>query len=322
VRGDKVAFIKVIRRSKREYTNLWIMNSDGSEPRLEIETDQPDTPFYAKTITTCLLSDNGDQVAFVTEPWRSGPDPNPVLWWTESGGTRVKKLEMNLPRHRWFNLVHWPEEDQQIFLTAQEKTEKVVPNKKLIVADIEEGTYRVLFENIFYHTMLSVSPRRDYFILRFNHPEDQRMHLVLFDVRTHKVKDIFASKALGVIRIRWNRDGDQIIFSRKTDGMELWKYSLSDETVKKIEYGAMAHGLGYDWLTSDDRIVLSDIASDETWLRVLDDDLNDIKKVRLPDHLQRHWNIWGLDNAVLVQSSRRGGFWVLDLSTEKWKKVF
>ena len=92
--------------------------------------------------------------------------------------------------------------------------------------------------------------------------------------------------------------------------------------MKKIEYKALAHGFGYDWLANSGRIVLSDIVNGETRIRILDDDLNDIKKIRLPDNLQRPWNIWGLDNAVLVQRSRRGGFWRLDLVTEEWKKVF
>lgn len=322
VGGGKIAFIKVKRSMRNGYANLWIMNSDGSDAKVEIETHKKDTPFYKKTISTCLLSGRGDRMAFVTDPWSSASDPNPILWWTEAGGTRVRKIEMNLPRHFRFHLVHWSDKDNRIFLTAQEKTERTLPNKKLIEANIETGGYRIVFENILYHNKIPVSPQGKYLILRQSHPDEQMSNLVLFDMETNSGKEIFAAKAFGIISIKWNREGSQIIFSQKTDGMELWTYNLEDETAKKIDYRALNHGLGYDWLTQDNRIVLSDIMSGETWLRVLDDDLNELNKIQLPDHLQRHWNIWGLNNAVLVQRSRRGGFWRLDLSTEEWKKVF
>ncbi|MFC2165475.1 hypothetical protein ACFLT2_10835 [Acidobacteriota bacterium] len=322
VDGDKIAFIKVIRRMRIQYTNLWTMNSDGSDAKVEIETNKPDTPFYGKTINSCLLSSSGDQLAFVTEPWSSESDPNPILWWTEADGTRVRKIEMNLPRHFWFHLVYWSDKDNRIFLTAQEKTERTVPNKKLIEVNIGTGNHRILFENILLHNMIPVSPQGEYFVLRQIHSEEQKANLLLFNLKTYSVKDIFTAKAFGVIRIKWNSAGSQIIFSRKAEGMELWAYKLEDNTAKKIDFSALNHGLGYDWLAQDNRIVLSDQMSGETWLRVLDDDLNELKKIRLPDHLQRHWNIWGLDNAVLVQRSRRGGFWRLDLLTEEWKKVF
>ena len=197
-----------------------------------------------------------------------------------------------------------------------------MPIKKLIEANIEEGTYRVLFEDIVYHNWIPVSPQGNKFVFRRYTRAKEKAHLVLFDAQTSSTKDIFESKAFGVMRIKWNRDGNQILFSRKTEKLELWRYDLADDSVKRIEYNAKAHFSGYDWLANDNRIVIRDDSSAETRLKILDDDLNDIKSIRLPDHLQRHWNIWGLDNEVLVQQSRRGGFWVLDLSTEEWKKVF
>jgi hypothetical protein len=298
------------------------MNSDGTDAKAEIETDKEDTPFFDARITSCLLSSRGDQVAFITEPWRSPRSAFPALWWTESDGTRVRKIEMNLQRHGWFHLVHWEEEANRIYLSVQEKTEKTVPIKKLIEADIEEGTYRILLDDIFYHNWMPVSPQGGKFIFRRYAPLKEKAHLVLYDTQTSSTKDIFEAKALGVMRIKWNRDGNQILFSRKTEGLELWRYNLSDDTVKRIECKSKAHFSGYDWLASDNRIVMRDDSSEETRLKILDDDLNDIKSIQLPDHLQRSGNIWGLDNAVLVQQSRRGGFWVLDLTTEKWKKVF
>jgi len=322
VSGGKVAFIRYIRRMKKDYTNLWIMNSDGTDAKAEIETDREDTPFFNARITSCLLSSSGDQVAFITDTGWSGRSSIPALWWTESGGTRVKKIEMNLPRHSWFHLVHWSEETHRIYLSVQEKTEKTVPIKKLIEANIEEGTYRILFEDIVYHNWIPVSPQGNKFVFRRYTRAKEKAHLVIFDTQTCSTKDIFESKAFGVMRIKWNRDGNQILFSRKTEKLELWRYDLAGDTVKRIEYNSKAYFSGYDWFASDNRIVIRDDSSAETRLKILDDDLNDIKSIRLPDHLQRHWNIWGLDNEVLVQRSRRGGFWVLNLSTEEWKKVF
>ena len=116
-----------------------------------------------------------------------------------------------------------------------------MPIKKLIEANLEEGSYRILFEDIIYHIWIPVSPQGDKFVFRRYTPVKEKAHLVLFDVQTSSTKDIFESKAFGVMRIKWNRDGNQILFSRKTEGLELWRYNLTDDTVKRIEFNSNAY---------------------------------------------------------------------------------
>jgi len=67
---------------------------------------------------------------------------------------------------------------------------------------------------------------------------------------------------------------------------------------------------------------VNDLVNEIPRMRILNDHLEVESVLTLREEIKNHWMIWGLDNSVLVQRSRRGGFWRLDLKTEEWKKVF
>ena len=127
--------------------------------------------------------------------------------------------------------------------------------------------------------------------------------------------------------ISWNKDGDKIVFWKITrvDSLannKLWIYSASEDEFTELDYGNYMGGLDYDWLADEDKIIVSDGVNEVPRLRILDDNLEEVRVFTLREEIKNHWMIWGLENAVLVQRSRRGGFWRLDLKTEEWKKVF
>jgi len=322
VGGGKLAFIKEIQKARLHYTNLWVMNADGTEAEAEIETHKKESPFFNMYISTCLLTDDGSRVVFVVEPkWRKLNKHS--LWWMESDGTRLEELELDLPGHREFHLLYWSDLDNSIILAASEKTNQVLPNVKIIKIDLETGTLSVLGEHVLNTHYIPVSPRRDFLAICYRKPEEDTGHLALINMHTPELKEVSELEGMHVLEMKWNRDGDRIVFLRKAKNYELWIYDLSLDKAKKIEVSLILPTyLQYDWLMNDDLIILSDFNQGESQLKILDENLNELRSIELPKEIKNPSEVWGLDNAILVQRSWRGGFWRLDLSTQEWKKVF
>jgi hypothetical protein len=329
VAGDKVAFLKDVRRERKNYSNLWVMNTDGSDASVLIESQKKDSPFHEDLIGSCLLAQGGNRVAFVAYPRKRGQNTH-FLWWMGSDGKRLQNIDISVPNHRRYRLVAWDDPENTIFLTAEEKSNKVIPNVKLMKVELETGKFQVLVENIANFPEISVSPENSFIVMRYRTGLDNPVSMgysAALNIHTLELKELHADVNLRVGRIVWNRTGDTIAFSRVTGAdsaldYKLIAYSLSDDTFKEIDFGRHQYGLGYDWLLNEDKLVVSDIVNQEPRLKIFDRDLNQEREIELVEDIAHHWTLWGLNNAVLVQRSRRGGFWRLDLETEEWKKVF
>lgn len=326
VAGGKVAFLKDVRSERQYYTNLWIMNTNGSEAQALIESHKKDSPFHEDTIRSCLLAPDGDRVAFISTPRVKDQKAN-SLWCMESDGKRLQKIVISMPGIRRFRLIAWSDIDDCIYFTAEEKTKNVLPNVKLIKVDLKTEDQRVLIDNVLNDLRISVSPGNKYLVIRNKEHPENMAYLTLLNMNTLEQKTLHADVNLIVGHISWNNDGDKIAFWRITRvnlavDYKLWIYSVVDDEFFKLDYGDRKGGLDYDWLANEDRIIVSDGVNEVPRLRILDEHLEEERALVLSGEIQNHWTIWGLDNAVLVQRSRRGGFWRLDLETEEWKKVF
>jgi len=326
VAGGKVAFLKDVRRNRLNFSNLWIMNSDGTEEKALIESQKNDSPFYKDSIRTCLLSPEGGRVAIISVP--RGPSRNSAaLWWMESEGKRLQKIDISIPGIRRFRLIAWSEIDDCIYFTAEEKTKDVLPNVRLIRLDLRTGDYRVLIGNVLNDLRISVSPGNKYLVIRNNEHRENLTHLTLLNMFTLEQKILHSDVNLRIGRISWNKNGDKIAFWRITKvnlavEYKLRIYSTIDDKFSEFDYGDYKGGMDYDWLRNEDKLIVSDRINEVPRFRILDEHLNEERVLTLSEEIKNHWTIWGLDNAVLVQKSRRGGFWRLDLKTEEWKKVF
>jgi hypothetical protein len=153
-------------------------------------------------------------------------------------------------------------------------------------------------------------------------------YLALLDMNTLEQKMLQAAdKNFSVGFMSWNKDGDKIAFWRITRvnsvvNKKLLIYSVGKDEFTELDYGDDKSGLNYDWLANEDKIIVNDLVNEIPRMRILNDHLEVESVLTLREEIKNHWMIWGLDNAVLVQRSRRGGFWRLDLKTEEWKKVF
>jgi hypothetical protein len=305
------------------------MNTDGSELEALTESHKRESPFHDDYIRSCLLSPDGRRVAIISDS-RARGSKTYSLWLMESDGKRLEKIDISISGFQKFRTVAWSEAHNAILVTAEEESRKVIQNVKLMIFFLETGEFKVLVENVISFPEIYVSPKNNSLVIRYRtgqEIEERTGHIAILDMETLELKEFFKEGNLRVGRISWNSDGDRIVFSKqnveeKSANFKLVVYSLVEDHVTELNYGAYNYGLGYDWLLHDNKLVISDIINQEPRLRILDGDLEEEKQLSFADEIENNWTIWGLDNAVLVQRSRRGGFWLLDLQTEEWKKVF
>jgi len=224
-------------------------------------------------------------------------------------------------------LIAWSEMNDSIFFTTEEKTKDVLPNVRLIKLDLKTEDYRVLLEDVLNDLRISVSPGNEYLVIRNKEHKKNLTYLTLLNMNTFGQKTLHSDVNLRIGHIFWNKDGDKIVFWRRTNvnldvDNKLCVYSTSEDVLLELDYGDYIESKQYDWLANEDKIIVSDRVNEVPRLRILDEHLEEERVLTLSEEIKNHWTIWGLDNAVLVQRSRRGGFWRLDLETEEWKKVF
>jgi ABC-type transport system involved in multi-copper enzyme maturation permease subunit len=330
VSGGKVAFLKDIQRNRQNFTNLWIMNTDGTEIQDLTESHKKDSPFHGEVIISCLLSPDGGRVAFISVP-REPNTNKTILGWMDYDGKRLQHVDISIPDHRKYRLIMWSDFNDTIFFTAEEKSTNVVPNVKLIKIELGTDDTQIVVENVVNFPGISVSPKKNFMAIRYRTFEEQKIstgHLVILNVKTLELKELHADVNLRIGRIAWNKNGDRIAFMVITNrdfgvDYKFWVYAIVDDEFKKVAYeGSDYHRLAYDWLQNEDKLVVNAIVNQEPRLRILDENLREEISIPLNEQTRYLWTLWGLDNAVLVQRSRRGGFWRLNLETGEWKKVF
>jgi len=323
---DKIAFFKYARNTRYgRYEDLWIINTDGSEERILVETVNPATPFYKCSIWgNCLLSPDGGRVIFLTGVKNRKSNINEVtVWWMNTDGTGINKKILDFPiNYTNFHLVAWPSSTGNLILTIEEKspTFKKVADR-LILIDLEEETYQVLFDDVrseFYRKIMEVSPTYNHLGLVWrDHPENKEK-LVLLDLKTLDKKVIFEAERMRLWAMKWSQDGEKIVFSR---ARETLVYTLTDNMLRKVSKRDYGYEVGFDWLADGKRLALIIPDYGDLYLRVFGEDFKEEKRVKIPYPVEGSVYLWGLDNKVLMNFNRRSLF-RLDLETEKWKKVY
>ncbi len=320
--GGKAAFIKDIRRERRSYPNLWVMNEDGSGARALIETQKHESPFHNRDIESCLLSSDGGHVAFVVGPGASNPGRR-ELWRMRSDGTRLQKITIDLPGHRNFQLTVWPGSGENLFFTAEVKQNHELPRSRLIGLEVDTGRLNILAENLTDPQGIRPSPRHDVLVFRHRTPGDALNRISLLDLNSLSTELIHSSASPRRGSIRWDPRGDKIAFWHAGNNRDaLSVYRTGKGIITGVPYHDPFYGLSYDWLSDGVRIAACRMENEGPVLTILDENLAETQRFALPEEFRSLWRIWGGDDTVLAQRSRRGGFWLLDLNSGIWEEIF
>jgi hypothetical protein len=325
ISGDKIAFFKLAALDRKRWiSNLWLINTDGSEKKVLAETNNPDSPFFNLDIWgNCLLYPGGSKVIFLTGyKDRKSKTQKVTVWWMNTDGTGINKKTLDFPpNYTDFSLVAWSVFTNRAIVTLEEKSQtfKKVADK-MIEVDLEKGTFQILFDDIrtsgYYK--LQLSPTNNFLALEWLDHLENKQKLILLNLKTLERKVIFEAQSLKLWALKWSQDGKKIAFSRAN---ELWVYSLDEAKLQKISHRNYEHEIGFDWLADNKRIALMVPVDGEYHLSVLSENFKEEKRFKIPYPVEGPIFVWGLNNKILMKF-RRSPVFRLDLETEKWKKVY
>jgi ABC-type transport system involved in multi-copper enzyme maturation permease subunit len=327
--GDKVAFVTYHYGGRwRGFADLRIMNIDGSEERSLVGTENQSSPLYGGFIYPLRVSPRGDRVAFVA---RYVPKSTPQdLWLVNSDGTGLKGYDLGIPGSEYYLLIGFGPAERSLFLLC---TAKIKPGNKdervgagLLLVHLDSGKVELLADRIRKPYAASMSseamPSGTGPIAYINYDEaSSREILTIIDPETLEKLPVYPEDS--VTGFRWNKAGDKLAFL--TTGSRLGIYSLAENRVVK-----MAELKGYDlrwpsqaleW-TSDDRLILRRLEGKTSFMCILDTNFTEQKAVRVPFSSFYASRIWSAGKYAIVEDSERHQLWGVDLTTEKWIRVY
>jgi hypothetical protein len=320
IAGEKIAFLKDKYTQRGDFFELWVINTDGSQAKALIESHKQDSPFYnSESRGRYLLSPDGKKIVFATGPRGSRQrKTSTTIWWMNADGTGLKSQAVDFPPYKELRLMAWPPSKNYLILLLEEITPKLKSIYKLIKVELEGGAYQVLVENVITVYEMRVSPAHDSLALGYRKALEKREILAVFNLETLEKREVLKTSSLKLWAVKWNSDGDKIIFSREK---EFWVYSLAEDKAQRIGWRSYSYEVGFDWLLDGKRLVLSIPVDGEYYLQVLKKDFSEEKKIKIPYPVQGNIYLWGLDNKVLMKF-QKGPLFRLDLETAKWKKVY
>jgi ABC-type transport system involved in multi-copper enzyme maturation permease subunit len=322
--GSRIAFFKEVRsRSNRWAQELWIMNTDGTDTRMLLDSGSDDSPFHGKEIPRkCLLSPDGSFLIFATiERTRNPLKTFVTLWWMEIDTRDMKSRDVELNgncRNLW--PFGWEPGEDWICLGYEERTvsNRRVSNK-IIKVSLAEGGYDILTDFIGDFFSVNVSPDQKSMTVRIRDPQDGLGKLLLLDFRSGERKVLYQGKTLFSRWAKWNSQGTKLAFWQPRI---LYVFDMQKDEIIEAYTSPSVVGAGFDW-ASDRLILLDHDVEMNTFVMVLGPDYTIKKEIPLPDSFQTPRSLWGLKDRALISGGINGGpLWRVDLTTEEWKKVY
>ncbi len=320
IAGEKIAFLKKSYTRRGDFFELWVINNDGSQAKALIDSRKQDSAFYNLEFSgRCLLSADGNKIAFATNPRGSRQrKTSTTIWRMNSDGTGLKSQTVDFPPYKDLRFVAWPPSKDYVVVLLEEIMPKLRSIYKLIKVDLEGGAYQVLVENVITIYEMRVSPAHDSLALAYRDQLEKREILLVLNLETLEKREVLKTSSLKLWAVKWNSGGDKILFSREK---EFWVYSLAENKAQRIGWRSYSYEVGFDWLLDGKRLVLSIPVDGEYYLQFLKEDFSEDKKIKIPYPIQGNIYLWGLDNKVLMKF-QKGPLFRLNLETGNWKKIY
>jgi hypothetical protein len=321
LREGRIAYLEIHSRMQWEY-DLWIMNDDGSDARPLVETSAEGSPFYKKRIGSFILSSDAEKVAFTTTfRYSEGKGKKDTwihtLWWMKTDGTGRKSLNLDVPKGKEAQVIVWPRAEESLVLMIGER---IISREKaqIIKVDLENGTSQLLADNVIAPYVWHPSPDQNYLTLKIRNYEENKDTLVLLNLKTLDTTELFSAEFLKMWAGKWSPDGSRIAFSRDR---ELWIFYVEEDRLEKISQRNYEYEIGFDWTSDGKKFILIAPIDGENHLVVMDENFEEIKKIKIPVRFESALLVWGLENQALLKGTGKGALWRVDLDTEDWKKV-
>jgi hypothetical protein len=328
--GDKIAFIRYHFGGRgRGFTELRIMNTDGTEEQSLVETDNRDSPFFGAFIEAVCLSPGGDRVAFIAKHFPRATTQD--LWTINSDGTRLRGYDLGLPDTIYHRIVGFGDPDRALFslyiarIKAGEGNWRQVA--KLLRIDLESGQVETLADQVRkpWHAFMSMNETatsRGGRVAFIQVDEaTNRESLSVYDPARGETTLVYPEDSATVFR--WDNKGDKLAFL--TAGSKLGIYSLGEKRVVGIAelkgYDLRWPSQALEW-TSDDRLMLRRLEAKTSYMCILDANFREQKAIRLPFSTYYASRFWSVGNYAIVENTEKHELWGADLTTDKWLRIY
>ena len=319
VRGGKAVFLQ---RTDWNYEQeLWIMNTDGSQKeRLTESSVTEGSPLYEAWINACFLSKDGKEIVYETRVYGKIADKiGYTLWRMNSDGTGLKSKDLDFPEDPIFHLLAWSESDNSLIFRLNSSG----PKTTIAKYDLESEKYRILAEGLQGPGRLRISPALDFIAFIYQEINSEKQTLWLHNLRTFEKKEIY--KAGSIDGFKWSQKGDQILFTANNN--ELLVYALAEDKIKKVKELIHKEPIwaraNFAFVMHDQRTAAVDVIDGDYHLRVIADDSNPEKVIKIPFNPEYGIRyILGLNNIVLVINHEKEELWRVNLDTEEWRRIY
>jgi hypothetical protein len=326
--GGKIGFIRAGRTwTGDRRSEACVSNPDGTDLTILARFYGEDSELKGWTPAgKVLLSPGGQQAAFVAEP--TDRRRSPVLFWMNVDATHRMSLPLESYYQGSVDPLCWLEKENSLVLFFGRRywnTRGVTPRVVKVDLDTGAGTSFELNSTApsrYWMVTYRADPSVSKAILLYQEDDSELIRLVLLDLETFKTNVIYEQPRLHAYPWVWAPGGDKFAFCNEGT---MWVYSQSENRLRNVLRLPAKNGRPFfDWLDEGRRLAIVQIAQGGYELLVLGDEYKVEKKLRIPDRVARgvdYWNIWGLDEKILL-ASEQTGLWRLDLKTEEWEKVY
>jgi hypothetical protein len=320
--GHKLAFVKYTFDLKyRESNELWVMNTDGTGVESLRVTSREGSPFSdAADLYPFEVSPDGGRVAFATKDY----DKRPVQWLlgcVNTDGTRLKSYSLDMPDVYWVRFVGWTPDGQDLLIFVNPEVRALDRGSRLVRFNLNTGATESLAEHIMRLTSGLPSPRRHVAFISLDENEAQHV-LTLLDIENREKWEIH--RASSIDGYKWTEDGSRLAFL--ADKHMLGVYSLAEKKITAVrEFKGVDFsfpGLSIDWILGGDGLALEEFREEKGYLDVLNPDLSMKKTIPFPFTADRESMLLGVDESVIIRQSEKAQLWLVDLNTEKWRKIY
>lgn len=314
-------------------TELWTMNGDGSGKRRIVRAGfVRESPLYEARLVSGLLSPDGKSVVFSAEHPRMTRAGKRLfsIWSVGSDGSGLKELPLDpawadkLEGSSWFMLAAWPRGGKTILLDLYVPSERGA--NSLWTYDPSSGAVRALFESTWFQSS-QVSSNGEFAAVVYWTPPEGLSRLGLLDLKTMATTEILERPRASVLRLCWNRAGDRLAILHEPESgvLRLSVFSLETRRITesrelmRIEREFPPASAG--WIGDRGRLCWYDPKAGV--LRFLAPDLSDEKAIALPGAIGKgpFYPAFG-GGMILLTDEGDQSLWRLDITTEKWKKIW
>jgi ABC-type transport system involved in multi-copper enzyme maturation permease subunit len=319
-----VAYTRHVVRGREASQEISVIDGEGKKPRPLLKSSDPGSPIQELMVYPVRVSSRGDRIAFITGDWRNAR-VTWKIWSMKPDGASLKSFALDFPEVWYCSLLGFDHQDRSVFILDRSTGAKYRGQGwRLARVDLDDGAIDILVEGVHRVQMpAGQNPGQTSSLIAYTEEAAESLAntLAVLDPRTREKKIIYQGGP--VDGFRWNAAGDKLGFLiGKT---KLCVYSVSANKVlalREVPRFDLRWPIRlFDWV-SGDRLVLRRFDGAVESLLLFDAGLTQEQKIDLPFSYVSPVEILGAGSCVLAADLRKHELWSLDLSTNRWQRIY